>query len=186
MLLADGSADLPWRGADDRRGFSRERVRSPRPTRPVDRVHERARNRPVVFGRHEQHGIDGGDSILQRPTRRRVVRVIVVRIQRQISDGNLAHAQLRRSEAHERLCQLPVDRCFRQAADEVAHGVCRHANVRSKGGPTCRHETTMILPPSPGNAARLDATALSDGTPGVIRRSRRYLLAGYDCRMSGQ
>ena len=58
VLLRDGGADGARRGADHGRRLARERVLAVGAARPVDRVLQPARDRAVVFGRDEQHGID--------------------------------------------------------------------------------------------------------------------------------
>ena len=102
MLLADGCSDFPWRCADDPRRLARERVCAVRAACPVDRILEAAGNRPVVFGRDEQHGVDGSNRILEGSRNRWKVCVVVIAVQWEIAERDLSQLQLFRGKAYQR------------------------------------------------------------------------------------
>ena len=58
------------------------------------------------------------------------VAVVVVAVKRQLPEGDLAHLQLGRSQPHEGLRELPVDRAPREAAHATnAGGIARSADA---------------------------------------------------------
>jgi hypothetical protein len=63
-----------------------EGVLAPGPGGPVDGVLERARDRAVVLGGDEQDGVGPVDGVLERGGLGRVVRVVVLAVQRQVPD----------------------------------------------------------------------------------------------------
>src|ERR1051325_11079032 len=127
MLLRDRRSDLAGRGPDYRRGFAGKGVLAVGATRPVDRVLERSRNRPVVLRRHEQHGANAGDPLLERHTDRRIVLVEVGTVDRELPDRDLLKSEAGRRRLDQRLCELAIDRRAGQAADEVADGERGHS-----------------------------------------------------------
>jgi len=51
-------------------------------------------NRTVVFGRDEQDRIDSGECAFQRLGDRRIIRVIVLAVERQILEGDFGEVKL--------------------------------------------------------------------------------------------
>src|SRR5690606_25025297 len=81
VLLAHGGPDLTGRRPYDRGGLAREGVLAVRPARPINRVLQRAGNRPVVLGRDEEHRVDRRDALLELARRRWEIPVVVVAVE---------------------------------------------------------------------------------------------------------
>src|SRR5690242_2373955 len=129
MLLAHGCTDLPRRRTDHGRRLVGERVLTVWPACPIDGVLESTGNGAIVLGRHEEHRVDGGDGLLERAARGWVVLVVVVAVERQIGDGNLAQLEGWWRESGERQSELAIDRSAREATDEVTDGKCGHGRT---------------------------------------------------------
>ncbi len=125
-LLGHRRADLPGRRPDDGGGHLVERVLTPGPRRPVDRILEGARDRPVVLGCDEQDGVRVGNRFLECPGLGREVSVVVLAVERQIPDRDLGELEIVRCELDQRLRQFAVDRGGGEAPHEIADFVRAH------------------------------------------------------------
>src|SRR5688572_8083748 len=104
MLLCDRGADLSGGHPDYGGRFSCERVLAVRPTR----WHSLTHSESIGCTRaDEEHGIDRRDGVLELGRNRRVVRIVVVAVERQILERTLRHfgvpAELTRAFASNRL-----------------------------------------------------------------------------------
>src|SRR5688572_26801080 len=96
LCCATAGADLAD-GCPDHRGRDVvEGVLTPWAGGPVDGVLQGARDGAVVFRGDEQHGVGAVDRCLERVCLGRVVRVVVLAVQRQVPDGYLGELEVLR------------------------------------------------------------------------------------------
>src|SRR5690606_23161733 len=126
VLLADRGADRAGRGTDHARGDVRERVLAPGAAGPVDGVLQTAGDRAVVLRGHDQDRVGALDVLLEAAAGLGIVGVVVVAVDRQVVERDLAELELLWRELDQRPGQFPVDRFLRHAADQVTDVVGLH------------------------------------------------------------
>src|SRR5690606_4137966 len=99
--------------------------------RPVDGILEPAGDRSVVFGSDEQDGVGLADGAFEIPGNLWEIIVIVIAVERQLTEGYLAEIEGIRRELYQGLGELAIDRFAGKAAHQVAHIVAGHSPVLS-------------------------------------------------------
>ena len=72
----------------------------------------------VVFGRHEQEALRRADPLLHVEHGRRLLRVVVLVVERQLADRHVLEREVRRRELHDRVRQLAIVGVAPKAADD--------------------------------------------------------------------
>ena len=132
-LLGDGGADLADGCADHAGGDVVEGVLAPGPRGPVDGVLQRAGDRAVVLRGDEQDGVGPADRVLERGGLGRVVRVVVLAVERQVPDRDLGELEVLGGQVDQDLGEFAVDGGGREASDEVADLVPGHVLPFTEG-----------------------------------------------------
>src|SRR5690554_3019417 len=108
MLLGHGRADTAGRSADDGARLAPQRVSAVRAARPIDRILQRTRYRPVVLRSDNEDHVLLFDAPLELKPRRRIVVVVVPAVERNLVDGDFLEAQLLRREFLQRAREATV------------------------------------------------------------------------------
>ncbi len=126
MLLRDRCSHGAYRDSNYTGWFAGPCTLTVRPRRVVERVLEHTRDRSIVFGRNEQDTVRFGDLFLQAFDGLRLVRVIVLVVQRQVTDLCLLEQKLCRRESGHRACQLAIKGITAKASDDYGDPVLTH------------------------------------------------------------
>ena len=142
VVLREQCAEPARRGADDRERAAAKNPRAVgrRARRPVDRILEYAGNAVVIFGRHQQHAIGGGDRLLERGHRLRdAFRLHVAVIERDAVQRARLQRHAIRYQLRRRAQQRGVVRAVPQAARDAEHSDHAAPPIAMRGispGPT--------------------------------------------------
>src|SRR3984893_16715595 len=122
MIIGTEGPDRVRRTAYNRTRLAVPDAPSIRPGADIQRILENRRQRPVVFGRHEQNCIGGLDALAERGPlrgRRAGLQILIEKGQLADLDGLELHRGWR--ERRQRIRQHPVDRSLPQTPNQYAH-----------------------------------------------------------------
>jgi hypothetical protein len=75
----------------------------------IKRIFQYARHRAVVFRRHKQQSVRLPNVTLQPPDRLRRIAVIILIVERQITDGQVLEREFWRAEFYHRIGQFAIE-----------------------------------------------------------------------------
>ncbi len=118
--LAPNPAKGARRGGNDRTGLFAPDALAIRPRPDIQRILQDRRNRPIIFGRHEQHGIGRTNPVTESDPRRRRICFKILIVVRQIADLDDAQFQGGRRQFHKGVGKLTIDGGFRRLPTSTA------------------------------------------------------------------
>src|SRR5438132_13046198 len=114
MMVRAEPADTARRGADHGARLTAPCALAIGPRSDIDGVLQRGRHRAVMLGRDEENGVSSPDPLAKlRPCYRRILIIILI-VDRQVSDLDEAEFQSLRCHLYERVSHLAIDRIFPQ------------------------------------------------------------------------
>jgi hypothetical protein len=128
VVVCSKRANRARRCADHSARLSVPHAVAIRPRPDVQRVLQCGRDGAVVLGGDEEHGVSSFDPLTERSPRCRWVGVVILVVDRKLSDFDDLELEVGRRELPEGVCHLAIDRILAEAADENRHiSCCVHA-----------------------------------------------------------